>query len=308
MSKRGDASKITQWENYANPCMGAFGRPSLFEFARYLPGTKFAIICGSGTGQWAANVALAGHNVVLIDPKPGSFGNKPVYRKPDYPTISDYCAHLNGEVPSATLWLNWSDPNTPPCRFDNCKCDGVCDGVECAKNCCVRPYDMEAIYILNPPHIVIMFEFTGGAGSTSLHKWLTTVLDVQPRSPYSSRVTGRDTQYNGIKGYREVVRMTKFVNRYDSTAEYITIWLTKSENDVIPCPQMLRTVAKHNPTPPPPTIIDMAYHRSANNAMTSFDMVVIALDGLNMLNNCAKTLAQDDGRTSEEKKVIANDK
>jgi hypothetical protein len=275
------------WDMHGNRAMIIFGKEAMIGFVQLMPLVDRTFIVGSGTGYWGdiVNLAVPGH-VILCDPAPGSYNGQPIHTKPDYPTIQDWLkCDDNTKGLTSTMWLNWSNPNTPSCKSRNGRCtctpdtcDSRCDN--CTK---VMPYDMEAIRDLRPNNVVLVFEFTGHAGSSALIDWVINVINVKPKS---SHIICRQTmesleRYYTINEYKEVARLTALKDTLGSVSEYIILWLSR-DSDTTACPMMKKLMAAHDPPYMKPTELDMAYYRLSNGNHTPDDANLIAVDGMMM--------------------------
>ena len=116
------------------------------------------IVVGSGNGTVEYNLRhkYGVQNMILIDPAPESFDSYPnnnEYLVPDYSTVEE-CLTKQPELKhNCIIFLPWSTPND-------------------------STYDIDAINLLQPKGIVILFELVGAAGGIALHCWLNVLCIV----------------------------------------------------------------------------------------------------------------------------------
>jgi len=115
--------------------------------------------CGPGTAEWKLQnqFGVTGRTWFLVDPHPESFEKYPTDGSPEYQraNVDRVKTLLNTHselVDNCVLFLPWPSPND----------DSGC-------------YDVEAVMLLRPKAIVIVYESVGYAGSSDMHAWLKTL-------------------------------------------------------------------------------------------------------------------------------------
>ena len=106
---------------------------------------------GSGTCGHEINLEkLINRKIICVDPEGKFSSDGPIKeeRKPDFATAKDYlAANPDG---SCHMLIIWPDPN-------------------------FSTYDVEAIQLLKPKTITIVYESTGGSGGATLSTWLESI-------------------------------------------------------------------------------------------------------------------------------------
>ena len=113
--------------------------------------------CGPGTTEWKLKhkYGLGDRRWILVDPAPESFQKYPPGGHYSLRVDADLVKNLIQKEPNlvgnCVLFLPWPSPNDD------------------AGN-----YDMEAVILLHPKAIILVFETVGSAGSHAMHTWLST--------------------------------------------------------------------------------------------------------------------------------------
>ena len=276
--------RTIDWDEFGNEAMVSLGRKGMFTFVKCMPNLT-TVFVGSGAGHFPAYYEqITKRRAILIDPAPGSFRSLMVHRKPHYPTVHELLAdqHMLGGLDSGYIaCINWSDPNMPESK-----------GTE--------PYDMEFIRLLRPPHLLLIFEPSGGAGSTALLAWLKLCgVEYSIRNGVASEFT-LDQRHANIGGYREVARTVKYIDAMGCTVAHTMLWMTRLPN-IEPCAKMSAIVAK-NPPDPVLTDTDLAYDNVlAGGPVSVYDQLVVAGDMMNVLSHHMSNNSQTETVSPETK-------
>ena len=145
-----------------------FVEAHLSEFAR----RRKLISVGSGAAELEHNLATSlDRHVICIDPSPSAFSKKEPLIRPTWASVKDMLA-VTTPV-NSTLLLIWPEFNG---------------------------YDLEAIRLLRPHELFLLYEENGASGSAQLHEWL--------RDPDNGYTVGglrewfRDLPLYGCMNYR----------------------------------------------------------------------------------------------------------
>lgn len=263
------------WFDYANKLMRSFGKKDLGMFFKGLP-PGIILDVGSGCGRFGAWLEkILKQPIILIDPAPGSFGGRSVFKYPMFQTIDDYIdydltnestAGAEQRVKNTIMVLNWPNSNRPHLGLKSDAC--ICSiNKQPHDDCiyCSNPYDFTSIITLLPDHVIIMFEWTGESGSDLLTSWLYHGIGIKPTADWSYINRHKlSRMYDDLKDYREVTRMTNFGKSNNMCIEYIVLWLTKTKFKLDPNSNIAKLVAKHSPKPPEPTSLNESYHSVFN--------------------------------------------
>ena len=128
------------------------GLTPLKTFVSFIPADLPLIEVGSGNGLVAQYLSQDRKNrIICIDPLLRHFLGRPEDcggLKPDFATVQDLLQTSNHLVGNCAILLNWPYPNG-------------------------STYDMEAIHLLRPRFIVVLYDLYGIAGGYDLIAWMT---------------------------------------------------------------------------------------------------------------------------------------
>ena len=105
------------------------------------------ISVGSGSGKFESyHICTKGKDIMCIDPEPKSYDKEEqIYVEPKYPIVSNLIENEPDIVGECNLLLIWVTPSID--------------------------YDMDAIKSLKPKKMVVLFDGSGGAGSSKFHNY-----------------------------------------------------------------------------------------------------------------------------------------
>lgn len=144
-------SKITNAN--INPALNEIGLNILDQYFELLVGiTSVPIVSvGSGNGYVERHIEKKfGRQIYCVDPKKYDQMDQSVYKTSEYDNVTQLLLSKPELTSHSITFINWSYP------YDSSEWS----------------YDYQAIKTLESDHVLIVFESSGIAGSTILHKWL----------------------------------------------------------------------------------------------------------------------------------------
>jgi hypothetical protein len=124
---------------------------------------------GPGTAEWKLkhHFGVCHAEWITVDPDPESYKSYPKNREKCMPPMFDTVVSLVTQRPEVVsrcvVFLPWPYPS----HYSEYQVD--------------TPYDLEAIRLLLPVGVVLVFETIGGAGTDELHDWLDTMDESDQR-------------------------------------------------------------------------------------------------------------------------------
>ncbi len=158
------SNKSEQFAHAAKPMKECVPFDLLFKYAKVaMSVSKCTTVLSVGSGNGFIEYALTNRfkaiqqfpKIICIDPEPESFHpyHQIRHHKPEYASVKDYLLKGNNDEKEANkrcLFLHWPTPNA-------------------------STFDYEAIELLRPTIILLVYEQWGGAGGTLLHNFLNCV-------------------------------------------------------------------------------------------------------------------------------------
>ncbi len=198
-----DPSYVSQYVDYARGCSVIDGPARA---------NRRIVSIGSGSGIHERKIEDdLKCQIICVDPSPHSFApavNAAAGEKghaPDYMTAQDLIKADKTIIGDCDMIIIWSTPND-------------------------SKYDMEAITLLQPVTVTIIFEVTGSAGSLHLHRWIDA--SGGPQQSEFERSIDTPRMPNPIHKYTAPACYTKKHYTEMDSFEYALLLMTR--NDVVP--------------------------------------------------------------------------
>ena len=184
--------------NYAIDALGINTVLQYFETLYENIGNLKVVSVGSGSGYVEKRIENKfNKSIICVDPKKVSTDDE-LLKCSQYNTVVDLLLDKIDLNSNCVLFLNWPTP-------------------------CESTYDYEAIKLLNPNHVIIIFESTGSGGGTLFQKWLN-YCGMTTDDTY----TENDVIEHDFKKYNIVnSTMSRRQTKNYGMMEYVITWLTR---------------------------------------------------------------------------------
>ncbi len=170
---------------------------------------------GSGNGvlEYSLKNDYGIYNWFLVDPEPESFQLYPS-NKPDFITVDDLVANREDVIGNCVLFLGW-----PDC-------------VKSTKEYYTEDsyYDIDAVIMLKPISIIMIYETLGASGGSDMHHWLKTIdVEAQAYNDNTSHIAPCDS-YRHMNHYTRCKKITSIT--YSSVINSL-VWIKKTSDRTV---------------------------------------------------------------------------